>query len=365
MFEDKPPAKESHLMAKRSDGRELVQPVLLALAAAALFGAATPVSKLLLGSISPFQLAGLLYWGAAAGVLPLLIAEQRSGRPLLMPWRMPPRTRPLLLGAVVLGGVVGPVLLLLGLQLAQAASVSLWLNLEAVATALFGYFLFRDRLGRNGWLGAGGILAAALLLTVGEGAAGWQAGLLVAGATTAWALDNHFTALIDEISPAQSTLWKGVVAGSVNLLMGLWISPWQGQWAHVALALLVGVFAYGFSIVFYIHSAQQLGATRSQLLFSTAPYFGMALAVWLLGEPLSGLQLGSALLVGISVLVLTVEWHSHDHEHHVMAHEHAHTHDEHHTHPHEGAVTAGHSHAHTHEAQRHAHRHWPDLHHRH
>jgi drug/metabolite transporter (DMT)-like permease len=139
MFEDKTPTKVSHLMAKRSDGRELAQPVLLALAAAALFGAATPVSKLLLASISPFQLAGLLYLGAAVGVLPLLIAEQRSGRPLLLPWRMPPRTRPLLLGAVVLGGVVGPVLLLMGLQLAQAASGSIWKPSPLRSSGIFSF----------------------------------------------------------------------------------------------------------------------------------------------------------------------------------------------------------------------------------
>ncbi|MCB0137808.1 MAG: DMT family transporter, partial [Caldilineaceae bacterium] len=173
-----------------------IRPFLLALAAAALFGAATPFSKSLLADLSPFQLSGLLYLGAAAGVLPIAL----RGRGLLRPWAMDTRTRRLLLGAVIFGGIVGPVLMLFGLRMAAAASVALWLNLEAVATALLGVWVFRDHLGRNGWIGAAGILLASVLLSWGQGAAGWQAGLLVAGACVCWGLDNHMTALIDGIT---------------------------------------------------------------------------------------------------------------------------------------------------------------------
>ena len=148
------------------------RPFLLALLAAALFGAATPLSKSLLGQLGPFQLSGLLYLGAAVGVAPLL-AREGAVRP---PWRMERRTRRLLLGAIVFGGILGPVLLLFGLRLAAATSVSLWLNLEAVMTAVLGFFVFHDRLGRNGWLGAAGIVLAAVLLTWGQGAAGWTGG---------------------------------------------------------------------------------------------------------------------------------------------------------------------------------------------
>ena len=155
-----------------------IRPFILALIAAALFGAATPVSKSLLADFGPFTLSGLLYLGAALGVAPLLVRKRR----LQAPWRMDRRTRRLLWGAIFFGGVLGPVLLLFGLRLAAAASVSLWLNLEAVATALLGYFVFHDKLGRQGWIGAGGVLLSALLLSWGEGAAGWRAGLLVAAA---------------------------------------------------------------------------------------------------------------------------------------------------------------------------------------
>ena len=343
-----------------------VHPFALALAAAAFFGAATPVSKYLLTNVGPFQLSGLLYLGAAIGVLPAT-ARRRGLRP---PWRMDARTQRLLLGAILLGGIIGPVLLLFGLQMAAAASVALWLNLEAVATALLGVWFFRDHLGRNGWIGAAGILTAALILSWGQGAAGWQAGLLVAGACICWGVDNHLTALIDGITPAQSTLWKGLVAGTVNVGVGLMIEPVGAGLTEIAAALLVGVFAYGVSIVLYIMAAQQLGATRSQLLFSTAPYFAIALSVLWLGERIDAAQITAAVLVGVSIVLLTVEWHNHTHDHVALEHEHWHDHgDEHHRHAHEReaqpAQPGAHSHRHHHTPLHHAHHHWPDLHHRH
>ncbi|HQY92282.1 DMT family transporter [Caldilinea sp.] len=343
-----------------------LRPFLLALVSAALFGAATPLSKYLLMDLGPFQLSGLLYLGAAVGVLPATLRR----RPIQPPWQMDVPTRRRLLGAICFGGIVGPVLLLFGLRLAAATSVALWLNLEAVATAVLGVWFFRDHLGRNSWIGAAGILVGALVLSWGQGAAGWQAGLLVAAACLCWGFDNHLTALIDGITPAQSTLWKGLAAGSVNLAVGLAVEPFGiGLTVGVA-ALVVGVFAYGVSIVLYITAAQQLGATRSQLIFSTAPYFAIVLSVMWLGETISPAQIAAAVLVGASVVLLTVEWHSHDHAHVALDHEHWHDHaDEHHVHQHTDAPGSSnptpHTHRHQHTPLHHAHHHWPDLHHRH
>jgi len=186
------------------------------LASALLFGAATPASKALLGGIQPQELAGLLYLGAALGVLPVVIKE----RTFRWPWRAGRRTLLLLTGAVVLGGILGPLLLLLALKTASSGSVSLWLNLEFAATVILGHFVFREPLSSRGWIGAGGTMAAALLLAGGEGSGGIIPVALIASGCICWGFDNHFTALIDGISPAQTTLWKGVVAGSFNLLVG-------------------------------------------------------------------------------------------------------------------------------------------------
>ena len=214
--------------------------ILIAILSALLFGAATPLSKNLLDHLSSFQLAGLLYIGAALGVIVLVIRDKK----FTWPWYMDRKNALRLLGAVLFGGMLGPVLLLAGLRLANAASVSMWLNLEMVATAILGHYIFKDHLTKIGWLAAGGILLSAIILTSGEGSAGILAGILVTLACVCWGIDNHLTALIDGITPAQSTLWKGLVAGTTNLIIGISIAPLTGSFGSVAGGLILGVFAY-------------------------------------------------------------------------------------------------------------------------
>jgi drug/metabolite transporter (DMT)-like permease len=336
---------------------------LSAFIAALLFGAAAPLSKPLLDFLSDFQLAGLLYLGAALGVLPILLRE--GG---LSSLRRIPRLDILrLIGAILLGGILGPIFLLAGLRLASAGSVSLWLNLEMVATAVIGFFFFNDHLSGKGWLASIGALAAASILAWQGGIAGVKAGGLIALACICWGFDNHLTALIDGISPAQNTFWKGLFAGGVNLMLGSIVAPLTASPAHILGGLGLGALSYGLSILLYIIAAQQLGATRSQLIFSSAPYFGLFLSM-LFGEPLSIYQLISLGLFLVSMVLLFKETHSHLHRHKTQIHLHRHTHtDLHHNHEHAetGSEVKWHSHKHKHESTTHSHPHWPDLHHRH
>ncbi|MCB2214179.1 DMT family transporter [bacterium] len=337
--------------------------ILSALIAALLFGAATPLSKPLLTALTDLQLAGLLYLGAALGVVVFLIRE----RSFQVPWKMPRQDALRLSGAILFGGILGPVFLLAGLRLAAAASVSLWLNMEMVATVLLGYFLFKDQLSGRSWLASVGMLGAALLLAWDGGIAGFRAGALVALACLCWGIDNHLTALIDGISPAQSTFWKGLAAGGVNLLLGTLLAPMALTLPTLVSALGLGALSYGLSILLYITSAQSLGATRSQMIFSSAPFFGLLIS-FLLGERLSILQWTAMALFLGSAYLLFRETHSHDHAHESLTHVHTHFHpDEHHPHPHpEGLPALGrHSHEHSHTKLQHSHPHWPDLHHRH
>ena len=284
------------------------------------FGAATPASKALLSSLSPFQLAGLLYLGGAAGAIPLVLKDAN----LAIPWKLPKKTRLQLLGAVVFGGILGPVLLLFGLQAASSASVALWLNLELVATVFLGHFFFRDRLTRSSVLAASGTLFAAVLLSASEGASGVWAGLLVLLACTCWGLDNHLTALIDGISPSQTTFWEGVAAGPINLLLGFLVTDYQMAISTGLIAFVIGVLAYGISMVLYIASAQQLGASRSQIVFSSSPFFGVLLSALLLGESISLLQAFAIILIAGSLAVLVLEEHEHEHLHPKIEHDHWH-----------------------------------------
>lgn len=326
--------------------------------AAALFGASTPVARALLGGMGPITLAGLFYLGAALGTAPWALtghapAERRRA------------DLPRLLAAVAFGGVIGPVLVLLGLRAAPAASVALWLNLEAPATAILGWALFKEHVDRRTWAAAALVWAASVLLASPAGFGGWSSALLVAGGCFAWGLDNNLTAVIAGYTPAQTTFVKGLGAGLFNLALGLLVEGVPASAPLVGIAILVGVLSYGASIVLYVAGAQQLGATRAQMFFATAPFLGVALAWMLLGEPVLHAQLGAGALMVGALALLFGERHAHAHTHEPLQHTHWHRHDDgHHEHGHD-SVKGWHCHQHEHGALTHAHAHRPDLHHRH
>jgi len=334
-----------------------------ALLAAMLFGASTPASKWLLASATPLQLAGLLYLGAALGTA-LPFARERGKRSLRA---MGQRNALRLLGAIGLGGVAGPVFLLVGLRVSSAGSVSLLLNLELAATAVLGVLWFREPLGRKGWFGVAGVVLAGMVVSGDAGWPGIVAAFWVVAACLCWAIDNHLTARIDGITPASSTFWKGAIAGTTNLSLGLALAPFAGSAAVAVGGLAVGALCYGASVALYIAAAQQLGATRSQALFAVAPFAGAALSWGALGEPIAGAQLAGAALLVAAVAAIVRSQHEHEHVHGEIEHLHAHRHDDgHHTHEHPALVSERqHSHWHRHEPLAHSHPHWPDLHHRH
>lgn len=341
--------------------RESLRPLVWCLLSAALFGASTPASKALLSGANPLLLAGLLYGGAALAVAPsALRARAQAGQADRRNWL-------LLLGAVVSGGMIGPVLLLLGLSLTSAGSVALWLNLETVATALLARALFKEHLHTPTWVAVALIVTASALLA-GASPEGDVAMLLVALACIAWGLDNNLTALIDRFTPAQVTFAKGLVAGTLSTSVGLTLEGPELTLETIATAMTIGALSYGASLVLYVAGAQQLGATRSQLVFSTAPAFGLAGAWLVLGEPIAVMQGVALAMMTAAIWLWHRERHEHLHSHGRTAHTHWHRHDDgHHAHAHDAQVApaAWHSHEHVHEADQHAHPHHPDVHHRH
>ena len=333
-------------------------PVAWCLIAALLFGATTPAAKGLVAETGPILLSGLLYWGAALAVTPFALRDWKKNRSTVR------HGRSRLIGAAIFGGILGPVLLLWGLSLAPASSVSLWLTLETVATAVLARLFFREHLGTRGWLATGIVVLASAGLAGPEPAAA-SAVLLVGLACVAWGLDNNLTSLIDGYSTAEITWFKGICAGAVTIPIGLFLGG-QATATQILAAGLIGGVGYGASLVLYVAGAQQLGATRSQLCFSTAPVFGLGVAWGVFGESI-GLEHFIAIgMMGTALWILHLEVHEHEHHHEALEHTHWHRHDDgHHDHPANVSASTWHQHRHKHDAQTHRHAHSPDLHHRH
>jgi drug/metabolite transporter (DMT)-like permease len=343
---------------------------LTALASAALFGASTPMAKIFVGAIDPWMLAALLYLGSGIG-LAVILAGLRLGRASATPVEAPlSGTGWLWLGGAILaGGVIGPVLLMVGLTRTPAASASLLLNLEGVLTALLAWFVFRENFDRRIALGMVAIAAGAAVLS-------WQgrlsfdtlAGpLAIIGACLAWAVDNNLTRRVSLSDPMQIAMLKGLIAGSVNLVLALSLGASVPAAGALLGAGLVGLLGYGMSLVLFVIALRHLGTARTGAYYSTAPFVGALIAVLALGEPATVQLILAAGLMGVGVWLHLTERHEHDHEHAPIEHEHSHRHDAHHRHAHGADDPPGepHTHRHVHVALRHRHPHYPDAHHRH
>lgn len=340
--------------------------VLASLAAALLFGAGTPLAKLLLAQASPWLLAALLYLGSGVGLALLRRLRRAPAVPLArgdFKW---------LAGAVVAGGMVGPVLLMLGLAAMPAAPASLLLNAEAVFTALLAWFVFKENVDRRVALGMLAIVAGGLVLAwPGQPDwPGWWPALCVMGACLAWAIDNNLTRKVSLADASWIAMIKGLAAGATNLVLALALGAAWPAWPVVLGAAVVGFASYGASLALFVVGLRELGTARTGAYFSVAPFFGAVLAVTLLGEAASWPLLAAGALMAVGVALHLSERHEHHHAHRAMGHAHEHLHSEddpHHDHPHEAPVAPDtrHSHPHGHQPLVHSHPHFPEAHHRH
>ncbi len=338
----------------------------LGLSAAALFGVSAPVAKLLLGQTAPQMLAALLYLGAGSGLL-LVRGRRRAQR------EAPLRRQdwPWLAGIVITGGMIGPVLMLHGLRQVSGVAGSLLLNLEAPFTIAVAVLFFGEHLGRREAVAAAIIIFGGATLTMERNApsqATVTGVLLLAGACAAWAIDNNFTQKLSLRDPMMLVRIKTLSAGTMNLVIALAIGQELPSWKIVAAAAILGFVSYGASILLDAYALRDLGAAREAAYFATAPFFGAALSIPLLGETLTAARVTAVALMSAGVMLLLRSRHGHTHLHEALDHDHGHVHDdEHHGHDHLPTDPPGepHSHQHGHSPTRHEHPHVSDVHHRH
>ena len=345
------------------------QGALYALLAAALFGASTPFSKMLVGHVSPVMLAGLLYLGSGVGlsiwyvVRRALRRNEQDGDGLRrkdLPW----------LAAVILsGGIGGPILLMLGLSSTPASSASLLLNMEGVLTAALAWFVFKENFDRRIVLGMLVIVLAGVLLSwqqVPEFGVPWGP-LAILAACLCWAIDNNLTRRISASDAVQIAAIKGLAAAAVNLTLAFSLGAQWPAAASIGAAALIGLAGYGVSLVLFVLALRHLGSSRTGAYFSAAPFIGAAISLLVLHETVGGLFWLAAGLMGVGIWLHLTESHQHPHTHEEDEHAHSHRHDLHHQHQHDFAWDGRepHSHSHRHLPISHSHAHYPDIHHRH
>lgn len=339
--------------------------VVIALLAAILFGASTPFAKQLLGDISPVLLAGLLYLGSGIGLLFFRLIKDRGWQASGLfnkEWIW-------LIGAIGFGGILGPVLLMLGLVQTSAATTSLLLNLEAVLTALLAWVFFKESTDRRIIFGMLFIVAGGILLAWPNqlGQRHWAGVIAIALACLCWAIDNNLTRRISTADALFIASSKGLVAGVANVGLAFVLHLPLPGWTQVSYALLIGFFGYGISLVLFVLALRDLGTARTGAYFSTAPFIGATIAILFFDSTTSILFWMAAILMAIGVWIHLTESHGHKHTHEYLFHHHSHIHDKHHQHNHDFPWDGKEPHAHPHDHQliTHSHHHYPDIHHRH
>jgi drug/metabolite transporter (DMT)-like permease len=299
------------------------------LASAILFGASTPLAKLFLEGQSPWLIAGLLYLGSGLG---LYLLRATQGKFLL---KIPTHNRLSLVGAILSGGVVAPVLLMYGLSNTSASDASLLLNTEAVFTAVIAWVIFRENVDRRIALGMAAIVAGAVILSFGGES--WQSSILpslaVLGACLCWGIDNNLTRNVADGDALSLASLKGLVAGPTNLTVAVLVGASLPTSTLIAPTMLIGFFCYGLSLVLFIVALRHVGTARAGAYYSVAPFFGAILAI-ALGATVTWQLLLAGLFMAVGVWLHLVEKHEHEHSHGDLVHTHVHFPDIHHRHRH-------------------------------
>lgn len=334
--------------------------VVLAAAAAVLFGLSAPLIQRGSGGSGALASGALIYFGAAVVAFSIGVRRERSDVPIRWTsWRR-------IVTVALLGGTAAPALLVLGLKWTDAATGALLLTLEAPFTIGLARLVHREYVGWRALAGALVIICASILLAGGH----WSertsviGAALIAAAALAWASDNVLSRRLADYDPLSVVVYKGALGGGAAAAAAFSMHDAWPRVAEMLLLLGVGGLGFGLSLWLYLRAQRLIGAARTASVFATAPFVGAMVAVVLGMSQPSWVLLASSGLIMVGLWLHGGERHDHWHAHRSLEHEHLHTHDDgHHDHSHDPMPSGPHAHVHNHGVTAHAHEHGEDLHH--
>ncbi len=336
--------------------------ILQALLAAVFFGASAPIAKLLLGDVPPILMAAFLYLGSGTGISLIKLYQRATAKQKEAGIKAPDVKW--LAGAILSGGIIAPIILMISLKNTPASTASLLLNFEGAGTTVLALLFFHESISRRALIAVAVITLASIFLSTDFGN-NWGLSLGALGVLSAcllWGLDNNLTRNISAKDPLTIVAWKGLVSGIFSLLLGLALGQQLPALTIILSILLLGFISYGLSTMFFIYSMRGLGAARTSALYGTAPLVGVVLSIVIFRDPITLVLIIAVLLMMAGAYLLANEEHAHFHIHMPVIHEHIHSHDEFHAHDEDEEA---HSHEHEHPQTEHEHGHMPDIHHRH
>src|SRR6266508_7009018 len=237
--------------------------IIQALLAALFCGASAPISKLLLGDVPPVLMAAFLYLGSGTGISLIKLTQRLTSNQKEAGVKSPDLKW--LTGAIISGGILAPIILMVSLKNTPASTASLLLNFEGVGTTLIALFFFRESISRRA-LGAIFAITLASIFLSTNFAGGFAFSLGALGILLAcflWGVDNNFTRNISGKDPLIIVAWKGLVAGIFSLLLGLFLGQQVPALTTIFSILLLGFVSYGLITMLFIYSMRGLGVSRT------------------------------------------------------------------------------------------------------
>lgn len=248
-----------------------------AIYAALLYAVSTPFSKVLMEKIPPAFMAGLLYLGAAAGMVIIAIFSRKKCKEEVS---FTHKDIPYLIMMVILD-IAAPILLMTALKYSSAESVSLLNNFEIVATALIALLFFKEKISPRLWIAIILITAASIMLSLsGNGPLSISVySLLALLACCCWGLENNCTRKLSNRDPAKIVIIKGFGSGTGSVIVALISGERLTATPYILLALLLGFIAYGLSIYTYVYAQRFIGAAKTSAFYALAPFIGALISL--------------------------------------------------------------------------------------
>lgn len=263
-----------------------------------IFSASLPATRVAIGGFTP------LFLTSARAVIAALLGAALLG---ILKQERPARRDVFSLGIVALGVVVGfPLLTALALQHITSAHSVVFIGLLPLATAIFGVWRGGERPKPIFWLFStmGGVLVAGFALSQG-GSNSMAGDLLMIAAIVLCGLGYAEGAtLARRLGGWQVISWSLLLALPVMAILALATRPdvWSGiagpAWIGLA---YVSIFSMLIGFLFWYRGLSIGGIAGVGQLQLLQPFFGLALAGMLLGEPVAWQMIVVTVLVVLCV----------------------------------------------------------------
>jgi drug/metabolite transporter (DMT)-like permease len=258
--------------------------------------------------MSPLWLTGFFYTGSLLGILPgflpLLGMRPTSTASFLSIGVLKRAEKAALAASILIGGVIAPILLVIGLTRFPASRGSLLMNAESVFTVLFAYCLFRERITVRLLVGAALGSTGCAVASLNQAGGGAGGALFFLSAALLWALDTNILRWLSGVNPLAVTVWKGIGSAMFLIPAAAFTGPPPHSATLVLWALGVGSFGYGFSLICFLRSIRRIGVSRTGAWFGFSPFVGATLSIVLLKEPVTLGFLAASGILFLAVLIL-------------------------------------------------------------